>query len=289
MRPPCDVVVPFAGSAAGLRALVQRLGALDLGDRDTVTVVDNRAPTAAAAPPAGTIQVLAAGDVRSSYYARNRGAARGTSPWLVFVDADVEPRRDLLDAYFEPPPDERVGVLAGGVVDAAPVRGDTLAGRYAVWHGMLSVESTRQAGFAYAKTANCAVRRRAFEQVGGFAEVRSGGDADLCFRIERAGWTLGWREHASVRHRSRGTVPGLLRQAARHGAGTAWLERRYPGFLPGQSRARVAAWLALEAARSLRLAAARRDDALLRVLHPLTTLAYELGRSLPNRPRRTPR
>ena len=36
----------------------------------------------------------------------------------------------------------------------------------------------------YAQTAHCAVRRSAFEAVGGFREdIRSGGDADLCFRL----------------------------------------------------------------------------------------------------------
>ena len=87
--------------------------------------------------------------------------------------------------------------------------------------------------WAFAQTANAAVRRKAFEQVGGFeAGVRSGGDADLCFRIRAAGWDLERREQAAVVHRNRQTVPRMLAQRARHGAGAAWLSERWPGALP---------------------------------------------------------
>ena len=43
-RSRVDVVVPFAGSAAALAALVARLELLTLRDGDTVSVVDNRPP-----------------------------------------------------------------------------------------------------------------------------------------------------------------------------------------------------------------------------------------------------
>src|SRR3712207_7575346 len=45
--------------------------------------------------------------------------------------------------------------------------------------------------WAYAQTANAAVRRTAFDAVGGFEErIRSAGDADLCWRVVAAGWEL---------------------------------------------------------------------------------------------------
>ncbi|MBA2349026.1 MAG: hypothetical protein H0V81_12095, partial [Solirubrobacterales bacterium] len=108
-RPAIDVVVPVAPrDAATLAALLRRLrGSLALAPGDTLTVVDNRGVGLRDA------DVLVAPEVRTSYYARNRGAARGCAPWLVFLDGDVTPAPGLLDAYFSPAPAPAIGVLAG--------------------------------------------------------------------------------------------------------------------------------------------------------------------------------
>ena len=141
--------------------------------------------------------------------------------------------------------------------------------------------------YAFAQTANAAVRRVALEQAGGFeAGVRSGGDADMCFRVRAAGWTLERREEAAVTHRNRATIPRMLAQRARHGAGAAWLARRWPGALPRRSWPGLAWWSARRAAAGL-VAAARgdRDAALLGLLDGPAVWAFELGRLIPNRPR----
>jgi hypothetical protein len=78
-------------------------------------------------------------------------------------------------------------------------------------------------------TANLLVRREAWASVGGFLEgVRSGGDNEFSWRLQDAGWTLAYRPAAIVEHHHRDSVRKLARQAARYGAGRAWLRRRYP-------------------------------------------------------------
>ena len=212
MRPSVSVIVPFAGSDAELARCRATMGALGA---EQVLVHDNRA-----------------GEPRSSYYARQAAAGAATGEWLVFLDADVEPQPRLLDAYFDPPPGGRVGVLAGGIEDW--VAEDTLVARYIADRRKLDQATTLAHPRApYAQTANCAVRRAAFEAVGGFDQpVRSGGDADLCWRLQDAGWTLESRPGAVVRHRNRATLGALLAQLHRHGSGMQWLERRYPGVFP---------------------------------------------------------
>ena len=279
-RPGVDVVVPFFGPRSSLELLLGGLSGLRLGERDTLTVADNRPPGAEPVRGEGRIEVIQAPERQSSYYARNRGAERGSGEWLVFLDADVQPCPDLLDLYFQPSPREGVGVLGGGIQDEPCEPGAPAAARFAARGGSMSQSNTLDAGrWAYVQTANCAIRRSAFEQVGGFCEeVRSGGDADICFRLRDAGWTIEPRERALVIHSSRRTLPKLLRQRARMGAGAAWLNRRYPGSFPPARWPGLLAWGVL----SIGKAGLARDDALVKAIDPLTAWAFELGRRLPN-------
>jgi len=265
-RPAVDVVVPFAGSVDARTTLQARLEAVSLRAGDTLTVAERR----------------------GSYRARNAGAREGSASWLLFLDADVEPPRDLLDRLFEPPPDERTAVIAGAVLDEPPPRGrrGPAALRYAWLKSSMSQELTlADKRWGFAQTACCAVRRAAFEEVGGFAdEARSGGDADLCYRLTAAGWRIESRPGAAVLHRNRTTVPRMLAQRARHGAGARWLSRRYPGAFPARSWPGLAWWSVRRAAAgTAALLRGDRDGALVGWLDGPAVWAFELGRLLPNR------
>jgi GT2 family glycosyltransferase len=298
-RPSVDVVLPFRGSDEQLERVAERLGALVVQPGDTVTIADNRPGATDSARD--HVHILGAGELQTSYHARNRAVAQGTADWIVFLDADVLPPPDLLARYFDGTPGGRVGVLAGAVVDeessatatvtaatdGASTNG-TAAARYAWLKASMSQEVTlAHDGWAFAQTANAAVRRAAFVQVGGFEErVRSGGDADLCFRIRASGWELERRDGAAVVHHNRQTVPRMLAQRARHGAGAAWLAARWPGALPRRRWPGLVLWGARRAAAGV-MAAARgdRDAALLGLLDGPAVWAFELGRLIPNRPR----
>ncbi|HYI37219.1 MAG TPA: glycosyltransferase family 2 protein [Thermoleophilaceae bacterium] len=278
-RPAVDLVVPFRGSAPELSAVRARLETLALGPADTVTVVDN------SPHPHGGADVSAP-RLQTPGFARNRGAERGSAEWLLFLDADVLPEPTLLDDYFATAPAADTGLLAGGVRDE-PVGADGgPAARYSYLRSSMSQDMTLQHGeWAFVQTANCALRRRAFESVGGFREgIRAGEDADLCYRLRAAGWATERREGAVGSHRSRATVRALLAQKATHGAAGAWLDRRYPGSFPARRVPGLTWWGVRRAVTGVTAAARdrRRDDALVAVMDPLTTLAYELGRSLPN-------
>jgi Glycosyl transferase family group 2 len=272
-RPTADVVLPFAGSDAALRTALDRLAALDLRAGDTVTLVDNR-PGAQPRETAG-VRVVAAREMRSSYFARHAGAVLGAAEWLVFVDADVRFGTDLLDRLLDPPPAAGVGVVAGGIVDELVT--DTAVARALVRREAMSQRSVTRRERPYALTAHCAVRRAAYEQAGGFETgVRSGGDADLCFRLADAGWALEERADAVVHHAARPTLRAAMRQVARHGSGAAWVEERHPGTFPARSLPGLARW----SARRLASAARGDGDA---ALDALLTCAFEAGRRIPNR------
>jgi GT2 family glycosyltransferase len=149
---------------------------------------------------------------------------------------------------------------------------------------MSAAELVTREEHPFAITANCAVRAEAFRAVGGFAEVISGGDADLCWRLAREGWELEPRLSAAVEHRNRPTMRALWGQRHRHGRGAAWLERRHPGRLPSGGVAGTAWRAARDAAALAR--APRDEDRRARAAESSLWLAHEVGRLRPNRPRR---
>lgn len=282
VRPAADIVVPVAAPATELRAVLARMAAIRLRPGDTLTLVDNRG--VGVQHP----QVLVAAGVRTSYFARNAGAARGTAPWIVFLDADVDPPADLLDRLLEPPPAAGIGILAGGVRDEPVGARGPLAARFAELQAVMAQDATLDRGrWAFAKTAHAAVRREAFSAAGGFREgVRSGGDADLCWRLRDRGWGLEHRPRAAVVHRSRPTLRRMLGQRFRHGSGAAWLQREHPGSLPPRRWPGLLRWGARRAATGARgLARGDRDAAVLGLLDGPAVWAFELGRLVPNRPR----
>ena len=232
MRPSVSVIVPFAGSESELDTALAAMRGLQLREDDELLVADNRP-----SPRAG---LLDASGPPSSYFARDVAARRATGEWLVFLDADCIPEPGLLDAYFEPAPGERTGVLAGAVDDWTDE--DTRVARHIERRRKLSQSNTLAHPRPYGQTANLAVRRAAYEAAGGWPDaVRSGGDADLCWRLAGAGWQIEERAGARVRHRNRATLRALLTQLHRHGSGMQWLDRRYPGsFPPPTLRARAA-------------------------------------------------
>jgi hypothetical protein len=290
VRPTVDVVVPFHGSRDSLSNTLGRLERLRLGHGDTVTVVDNtRFGVSADRPSCSRISILRAPEQQSSYYARNRGAAVGSADWLLFIDADVDPSADLLERHLTPLPHARTGILAGAVRDhgSRPGGPETWAGRYARLRRLMDQENTLRQAMPYAKTANCAVRRSAFEEVGGFQDrIRSGGDAELCFRLYEAGWRLERRPDALVEHRHRRRLIALLGQRARHGSGSEWLEHAYPGFVgPRRRWLGVGKDLVMGGVTAVVLVArGHADRALLTLLDPVSNAAFEAGRRVPNLP-----
>jgi hypothetical protein len=285
-------VVPFLGPPAELAELTGRLSELDLGPDDTLAVVDNR-PDAPPRPPGAAPRVIAAPELQTPAFARNRGAAAGRAEWLIFLDSDTAPPPDLIDRYFRPPPGPGTGLLAGGIDDEPPRDGarPSAAARWAHLTGSMSQESTLALGrWSFAQTANCAVRRAAFEAVGGFREeLRACEDADLCFRLTGAGWEIERRDRASVVHVSRRSVRALLRQQLVHGAGIGWLDREYPGAAPPHRWPGFLLWGVRSSAPAILRALRARDSdaALVALLDPLVAWTRELGRRRPNavRPR----
>src|SRR5262249_38072251 len=77
---------------------------------------------------------------------------------------------------------------------------------------------------------NLGCRRDALAAVGGFdPQFRAAGDdVDVCWKIQDAGWTIGFSPAAVVWHHRRASVRAYLRQQIGYGKAEALLERKWP-------------------------------------------------------------
>jgi hypothetical protein len=278
-RPAVCVVVPFLGGRPAAVRLDAALARLDLGQGDELIVADNTAAGIATPLPKSAARVVAATAERSSYHARNAGARAAGNPWILFMDADCVPAPGLLDVYFGQPIDDRVGVLAGSILGDGGER--TLLARYVRSRGFFDQSSGLHTHGGGAATANLLVRRAAYEAEGGFAEgIRSGGDVDLSWRLQAAGWKLERRVDAVVHHRHRGGLVPLLRAVARYGAGSRWLNDRRPGASPRWPLPRALAGAARDfISLSLR---GRPEEACFRAIDGLGLIAHNVGYAASN-------
>jgi GT2 family glycosyltransferase len=278
------IVIPFRGEADEAEELLAAVRGLSLRPGDEAVLVDNAPHPTVPAPPAGPIRVVHAAQEHSSYYARNVGAELSENAWLLFLDGDTRPlSAHLLDAYFAPPPDQRCGALAGDVV-GAPGQTAALARHARSRRRVDQIVALAHPHRPFGLTANLAVRREAWADVGGFCEgIRSGGDQDFGWRLQEAGWTLGHRPQAAVEHLHRERLAPSLRQAARYGAGTAWLTRRHGPV--ANRRPPVVAGLVrhLGAAASFGVTG-QRERALFKAVDALVLISVNAGFLLENRP-----
>jgi len=271
--PTVSVVVPFLGDAAAARRILDALARIRLGKGDEVIVADNGGGVVA--PLAGeVVAVVEATRERSSYHARNAGAAVAHGEWLLFCDADCTPQPGLLRAYFDDPVADDCGAL-GGEIEGDPSQRSFVA-RYTRSRKFYRLDAGSLSEASMAATGNLLVRRAAFESIGGFAEgIVSGGDVDLCRRLRLAGWSIEPRVGAVVHHHHRDSLPSLLGAIARYGAGSRWLNERYPGeskpwpLIPGL--------LGAAGDVTLRLASGQAEEAAFRAVDGLGLVAHVVG------------
>jgi GT2 family glycosyltransferase len=281
MRPPVSVVTPFRGNPAAAARLSDALGCLDPHDGDEVIIADNTQAGTAGHLAGDRVRVVHATRERSSYYARNEGARIAAGYWILFLDADCRPEPNLIDRYFDQAIPDACGAVAGQILGEP--QQCSFAARYARSRKLFDhADGLIRAGGGGAAAGNLLVRRAAFEAIGGFAEgIRSGGDLDLCRRLQAAGWRLEFRADALVHHRHRANLPSLLGAIARYGAGAAWLNKRYPGSSPPWTLEPGLARVARDAFRHVR--GQRMEDALFRSVDGLGLVAHRLGYVTHNR------
>lgn len=169
------------------------------------------------------VHVVSSADLRSAAHARNVGlrAAPADADVIAFCDAD-----DLVAADWLPQLLAALGdadAVGGHLHDVYPDP------RQAHWRPPATPGALPSfLGVPYIVTANMAIRREAFEAVGGFdVSLLRCEDIAISWALLKAGYTFGYAPDAVVEYRHRPGLWLLLRQHEMYGRGMAQVLARY--------------------------------------------------------------
>lgn len=255
--PTVSVVVPIYNGETDLPELLTCLQAQTYPtDRLEYLLVDNASSDSttnllSTAVAEGIIKVLQENQIQSSYAARNRGIRAAKGEIIAFTDADCRPQPNWLSTLIQPFTDNSIGIVAGEIL---AFQGKTLLEKHADRQQVLSQQHTLNHQFcAYGQTANLAIRRQIFEQVGLFRPyLTTGGDADICWRIQQqSNWRLEFAPQAIVQHRHRATLREYQKQWRRYGCSNRYLHQLHgvelmPELSPQEYWRRLGRWLVKE-------------------------------------------
>lgn len=227
-----EVIVPVQNMAELLdEALLPLLE--QAANCDVVTVVNDASndATESVARQLGA-NVITLEHSRGPYYARQLAAQRSEADVLLFVDARCRAMPGLLDAH------RRLQSTSGVALSCTEVltrSGPSLAARVAALRQGMTLRNLVDVPGrpAYFTTANLGVSRDAFATVGGFREMRSGADADICWRIQNSGLgSMAVDRRALMEWEPRSSMRDLASQWKRYGNSTAYLEWVYGDISP---------------------------------------------------------
>ena len=149
-----------------------------------------------------------------SYAARNYGVKQANGDVLVFTDSDTEPCKEWLSAIRS--------IIQRKIVIAGRIQLDIID-KKGIWENFDSIahlNSEKNAKESSIATANMAVYRSDFEEVGFFEERFSGGDYEWSQRAAANGMKIVFVRDALVHHPTRKTFEQVLKKEQRIAYGT---------------------------------------------------------------------
>ncbi len=236
--PRISVVIPVFNNADVLGDQLRAVSAQAAGGHCEIIVADNgstdgsRSVAEGWAGPA-PVRVVDASARRGPGAARNIAVAAACGELIVFTDADDVAQPGWLAACVAGL--EQTDAVTGAV-DFTSLNGLAPRGPQ---------DPSPPLGYLRAGLGtNLAVRRAAFDAVGGFAEqLRVGEDIDFCWRLQLAGFGLRFVPGAVVAKRGRATGVALARQSIAYGQSDVVLYTRFRAAgMPRRSWQTVRSW-----------------------------------------------
>lgn len=208
-----SVIVPVYNGGSQLEQCLDALLASDFCDYEIIVVDDDSTDGSAAVCRARGIEVFKMAARLGPAAARNHGVARARGNVLLFIDADVVVRPDTLARVSERFNKEKGVSAVFGSYDDTPDAPNFFSQYKNLVHHLVHQQACSQAVTFWAGCG--AVRREAFEAVGGFDESNylrpSIEDIELGYRLSRAGFEIVLDKDIQVKHLKRWTFGSLLR------------------------------------------------------------------------------
>jgi mycofactocin system glycosyltransferase len=197
-----------------------------------VVVVDDGSPI----PLPGALQsqpnltILRHASPQGPAAARNAGAASADTTWLLFLDADVQPRPDTLPRLLGFATGRDVAVVAPRVVNRpGPGLASWFESSCALDQGPHPANVGQGQPVSYVPSACLVVKTAVFRDAGGFSEeMHVGEDVDLIWRLADHG-RIRYEPSVVVTHEPRTRILAALNRRRFYGTSAASLSRRHPG------------------------------------------------------------
>jgi GT2 family glycosyltransferase len=170
--------------------------------------------------------------------ARNRGAAAARSPWLLFLDDDVEPTPSLIEAHVRAHQQQPGQVIIGPYPPVYEEPLDFYRLELRAWWNDLFL-AMRQPGHRYTYrdlvSGNLSLEAELFARVGGFDPAfRScgGEDHEFGMRLIKANVPFGFAADALAYHHETSDLDRSFRRMRQEGYADVLIGRRHPELRP---------------------------------------------------------
>lgn len=235
--PRVSVVIPAYNSARTLPACLQSVCQLNYPDYEVILVDDgstDATPDLVRQFP--QVRYIRRPTNAGLSAARNTGIAAATGEIVAFTDADCRVDEDWLFYLVSTLQTGGFAAVGGPNLfppDDSPVAAAVMAAPGGPRHVLLTDREAE-----HVPGCNMAFYKWVFEQVGMFdpAFHRAGDDVDICWRLQKAGFTIGFSPGAVVWHYRRATLLAYLAQQFGYGRAESSLARKHPdrfGLLGG--------------------------------------------------------
>ncbi len=230
-QPKVSVIVASYNGAPTLTACLDSLRHLNYPDYEVILVDDGSTDaTPQLAQQYPTVRYFRHPTNLGLSVARNTGLTAAMGELVAFTDSDCRVDEDwlyylaadLVDGEFAAvggpnllPPEDSAVAAAVMVSPGGPT------------HVMLSDREAE-----HIPGCNMVIRKSALEAIGGFDPIfrQAGDDVDICWRLQQAGYKIGFNAAGFVWHYRRATLGAYLRQQSGYGGAEALLVRKHPEY-----------------------------------------------------------
>lgn len=245
--PGVSIIIPVRNPSHDLFECLESIAAVDYpADRLEVIVVEDGPPTCKLKSATGNtiiketavtmyrqmlpgireFKYLRLKESRGPGTARNIGAGQATGVILAFLDSDCMADKNWLRECLPFFKADNIGAV-GGFVDGYYTKGfldryERVSSSLNLGKRLLIEDNTDSA--LYVPTCNMLVKRRVFQDTGGFKDgMRIGEDVDFCWRMRKLGCTLLYVPLGKVAHKHRNQLLKMLQRRMAYGSSEAVL------------------------------------------------------------------